>query len=39
LKLKAQLEDQTPTIEVQNKLTALLDKLREAQASVGKVEA
>jgi len=39
LKLKAQLEDQTPTVEVQKKRAALLDKLGEARALVEKVEA
>ena len=39
LKLKAQLQDRTTTIEVQNKRATLLSKLGEAQASVEKVEA
>ena len=39
MKLKAQLKNRTPTVEVQNKQAALLDKLGEAQASVEKVEA
>jgi len=30
LKLKAQLEDRIPAVEVQNKLAAVLDKLGEA---------
>ena len=39
LKLKAQLEDRIPAVEVQNKLAAVLDKLGEAWASVEKLEA
>ena len=39
LKLKAQLEDRTPTEDVLNKRAALLDKLGEARASVQKVGA
>jgi len=39
LNLKAQLEDRTPIIKVQNKRASLLDKLGEAQASVEKVKA
>jgi len=38
LKLKAQLQDRTPTVKVQNKRVALLSKLREARASVEKVK-
>jgi len=37
LKLKAQLERRTPTEDVLNKRTTLLDKLGEARASVEKV--
>ena len=39
LKQKTELEDWTPTIEVQNRQVALLDKLDVARASVEKVEA
>jgi len=39
LNLKAQLEDRTPIIKVQNKRASLLDKLGEARASVEKVKA
>ena len=39
LKLKAQLRDRIPAVEVQNKRAALLSKLEEARASVEKVEA
>ena len=39
LKLKAQLEDRTPTEDVLNKRVALIDKLGEARASVEKAGA
>jgi len=39
LKLKAQLDDQTPTEVVLSKRAALLDKLGEARASVERVGA
>ena len=39
LNLKAQLEDRTLIIKVQNKRASLLDKLGEARASVEKVKA
>jgi len=39
LKLKAQLQDRIPTVEVENKRATLLTKLEEARSSVEKVEA
>jgi len=39
LKLKAQLENRTPTVEVQNLRVALLDKLGQARDTMEKLEA